>query len=87
MKLKKDIISHKIARQTVLLDLSRDETDDTMVSTNNTGAFLLELLQQDQTEESLIAALLEKYDVKEEIAKSHVQVFLEGLRELQFLDE
>ena len=87
MKLKSDMIARKVAGQTVLLDLSKDESDDKMVSTNGTGAFLVEQLQKGCTEEELLSALLEKYDVTEETAKEHIALFLDGLNSLGFLAE
>lgn len=87
MKLKADMIMKKVAGQTVLLDISKDETDDKMVSTNGTGAFLLEELKNDRTEEQLVQALFQKYAVAEDTAREHVHLFVDGLRSLGFLEE
>ena len=51
-----------------------------MMRLNPTGRFLWELLEQEQTEGSLVTALLERYDVSEEVASEDVAAFLEKLR-------
>lgn len=87
MTLKKGLVINEVAGQTIIVDLAKDEQEDKMVSTNKTGAFLLGLLQEGKTQADLVAAMLEKYDVDEPTASEHVQLFLNGLKELQFLEE
>lgn len=50
-----------------------------MVRMNASSAFLWELLEQDQTVETLTQALLGKYDVTAENAREDVQRFLKTL--------
>ena len=87
MKIKDSLVVSQVAGQTVIMDMSGIETEDKMVTTNKTGAFLLEMLKQEHTREELVAALLDKYAVTEETAKEHVRLFVEGLEELGFLDK
>ena len=47
-----------------------------MITVNNTGAYLWELLETEQTVDTLVAALLEKYDVAQEQARADVEAFL-----------
>ena len=47
-----------------------------MISLNETGAFLWECLQTAQTEETLVAKLLETYDVEETRATADVERFV-----------
>ena len=53
-----------------------------MLSGNTTGAFLWELLAQDQTEDTLTDALTGKYKVAREIALADVRHFLAKLRKV-----
>ena len=87
MTLKKDLVINEVAGQTIIVDLAKDEQEDKLVSTNKTGAFLLKLLQAGTTEDEMTAALLKKYEVDEPTAMQHIQLFLNGLKELQFLEE
>ena len=58
-----------------------------MMRLNSTGRFLWDLLEQEQTEGSLVAALLERYDVSEDVASKDVAAFLEQIRSTGALDE
>jgi len=50
-----------------------------MITVNPTSQFLWEQLATDQTADSLVAALLSKYDVAEELARKDVETFLETM--------
>ena len=50
-----------------------------MISVNETGAFLWQLLECEQTDQSLAAALAEEYQVTQEQALKDVGAFLEQL--------
>jgi len=51
-----------------------------MITVNQTGAFLWECLQTQQTLQSLVQALTDNYEVSESLAQQDVQGFLERLR-------
>ena len=54
---------------------------------NETAKFLFDLLQNDQTEDSLVSAMLEEYEITEDIARADVQEFLAILRDCDLLIE
>lgn len=54
---------------------------------NESARFLFDLLQTDQTEDSLVDAMLEEYDTTAEIARDDVRAFLATLRENGLLTE
>ena len=85
MKLKDGFILRQVAGKTVVLTC--DETLDLnmMITLNGTGAFLWEMLQEETTQEALVAALLGEYDVDEETAKASVAAFVEKLNANGFL--
>ena len=85
MKLKDGFILRQVAGKTVVLPC--DETLDLnmMITLNGTGAFLWEKLQEEITQEALVAALLGEYDVDEETAKASVAAFVEKLNANGFL--
>ena len=58
-----------------------------IVSLNEIGSFLFGLLQTEQTVDSLVAALLEEYEVEPEPARQDVLEFLEQLRSARLLIE
>lgn len=54
---------------------------------NETGQFLFELLQSEQTEETLVQAMLDTYEIDRENAVADIQAFLSVLRENGLLIE
>lgn len=58
-----------------------------VISLNELGKFLFALLQQEQTPESLVAAVTDSYDVDEQTARADVEDFLRSLREKKLLIE
>ncbi len=54
-----------------------------MVTMNGTGKFLWDLLEQDQTVESLAQALVDNYEVDLEKATQDVITYLEPLKPIQ----
>lgn len=58
-----------------------------VISLNELGRFLFELLNQEQTMDSLVAAVTAGYDVDELTARSDVERFVQSLREKELLIE
>lgn len=50
-----------------------------MITLNATGAYIWELLEKEQTPESLTAALVARYEVTEDRARADVDAFLKKL--------
>lgn len=50
-----------------------------MITLNDTGAYLWELLEQEQTVETLTAAMTERYDVEQALARKDVEAFVARL--------
>ena len=58
-----------------------------LAALNETGHFLFELLQSEQTEESLLQAMLETYEIDADTARADIDEFLALLRTNDMLDE
>lgn len=58
-----------------------------MITLNESGAFLWELLQNSVSEEELIEALCAEYEIGREIAVPDVKKFISVAREQDLLDE
>ena len=58
-----------------------------LMALNDTGAFLFQLLQSEQTEDSLVRAMLEEYDTDAATAQADVAEFLAMLRQHRLLVE
>lgn len=57
----------------------------TMISLNETGAFLWQLLENDIEINELEIAMMQRYNVEHEIAKKAVSEFIKSLRECDLL--
>lgn len=81
MKIKEGYILREVAGSYVVLPLGDATIDfNGMASLNETGSFLFEKMQQEITEEELVNALLERYEIDEETAKTDVNNFVNKLK-------
>jgi len=79
LKLKDGFILRQIAGETVVIPSGAELNLNMMITLNDTGCFLWERLQAGTTEDALVAALLEEYDVDEATARNQVVKFVEKL--------
>ena len=56
-----------------------------VITLNETGVFLFELLEKDTTEENLVASMLKEFDIDEATAKADVAEFVGKLKEAGLL--
>ena len=88
MKLDKNFVLRRVVDNAVLVPFGQKMVDfNGMISLNKVGAFLAEKLQEETTLESLVAAVVEKYDVDAETAAADVSRFLDELRANKALAE
>ncbi len=81
MKRNTDFLLRDVAGTMVIVPVGAAVNDfPGMMTVNATGAFLWELLEKEQTVQTLVAALLEDYEVSEETARADVEAFLEKLK-------
>ena len=81
MKLSEKYIIRQIAGETVILSGENDGFNGVML-TSEVGTRILELLQEGaDSEDALIAALLEEYEVEKEQLAEDVRTFLAELQE------
>ena len=87
MKLVEGFCIRKILDETIIIptgDAARCLSG--LIAVNETGEFLFELLQTEQTIESLVAEMLNEFDVDEETAEAGVTAFIDVLKENQMLE-
>ena len=85
MKLKMVFSVREVAGQTVAVPVGGSVDLNAMITLNNTGKFLFQLLENETDENTLTDALLAEYDVDEETARNAVQTFVRTLKEHDFL--
>ena len=87
MRLKDGFLLREIAGRTIAVPTNGDMDLNMMITLNGTGAFLWGKLQEDVSEEALVSALLEEYEVDETTARRSVEAFVGNLKENGFIDE
>ena len=88
MKLVEGFCTRKILEDTVIIPTGKAaHCLSGLISVNETGEFLFELLQTEQTMDSLLAAMLEEFEVEEEIAKADIEAFVKVLIENEMLEQ
>lgn len=87
MKLKEDFLLRKVADCYVVVPVGKATIDfNGMMNLNETGAFLWEQLEKEITQEELLKAMLEEYDVTEDVAKNDIENFIKKLKDGNLLE-
>ncbi|MER2081450.1 MAG: PqqD family protein [Ruminococcus sp.] len=87
MKIKEDFILRKVADSYVVVPVNSLTLNfNGIITLNETGAFLFELMQKGTEREELIAGLLREYEVTPEKAAVDVDKFIEKAKEANVLE-
>ena len=86
MKIKKELVKRDVAGDIILVPVGKTVYDSNgLFVLNELGEFLWDRLETADSEEALLRAVLEEYEVTEEIAREDIRKFLARLRELGIL--
>lgn len=86
MKANGELILREIAGEHILIPVGATALRiQGMISLTESGVLLWNRLQTECTEEDLVDAVLEEYDIDRETAEADVQAFLNQLRDLELL--
>lgn len=86
MKIKEGFVLREVAGDIVVIP-SGDTLDlNMMITLNETGRFLWELLEKGAEKEDLVQALTQEYEVSHEDANAHIDAFVAKLNENGLLD-
>lgn len=81
MKVKEGFVLKKMGTQAVVVAVgSASKVFNGMVKLNETGELMWGKLVEGATKEELVEAILDKYDITEEIASTDVERFIETLK-------
>lgn len=86
MKLKDGFVTHTLDGESILLAVG-DSDFSGMVRSNSSAAFIIECLKKDTTEDEIISAMMEKYEVTHETVKRDIKGVIAKLREIGAIDE
>ena len=87
MKIKSDYILKKIAGSYVVVPVRTRAVDFSgIIKLSETGAFLWEILSKGAEKETLLARMLEEYEVDEATASADINRFLQKLQEADLIE-
>ena len=87
MKLVEGFCVRKILDETIIIPTGKAaHCLSGLIAVNETGEFLFQLLQTEQTKGSLVAELLHEFEVEKEIAEADVEAFVNVLIENEMLE-
>ena len=88
MKVRDGFILREVGDQPVVVAVGgASQYFNGMVKLNASGKFLFEQLKDDKSEDDLVKAMTEKYEVDEETARKDVQSFVETLVKPGIIEE
>lgn len=88
MKLNKDIMLGNIdGKDFAIATGELAKTFNGIINNNPSANFIFNLLKTEQTEDSIVQAMLEKYDATEDVIRADVRELLDVLRNAGILEE
>ena len=85
MKLKDGFILREVAGQIMVLPTGEDLDPNMMITLNEVGKFIWQLLENDTDEAAIVAEILKEYDVDKATAETAVSNFIQKLKDNDFL--
>ena len=87
MKIKKQLIKRDIAGDTILVPVGKTVYDSNgLFVLNEVATFIWDNLPELDTQEEIVAKILEEYEVSQKEAAKDTAEFLGKLREMQIID-
>ena len=81
MKIKDGYMLREVAGNSVVVAVGKATLDfNGLITLNSTGAFLWKMLAKETTEEALITAMLDEYEIDERTAKTDIAEFMDKLK-------
>lgn len=88
LKRNDDFLLRRVGEANILVPLRQKVVNlQGVITLNETGAFIWELLKEERTPDELAEALVEEFDVEFDQAKKDVEEFLKQLKELGALQD
>jgi hypothetical protein len=81
VKISKEFVLREIAGNYIVVPFGEKAVSfRAMITLNKTGAFLWKQLEEERTEEELLAAILEEYDIDSKTAKADIAKFIKKIQ-------
>lgn len=80
MRINKEFVLREIAGDYVIIPTGQTVLEfNGLITVNEVGVVLWNMLQEEVTEDQLVEGILEEYDVEEEVAREDIREFLDRL--------
>lgn len=87
MEIKKKLIKREIAGDAFLVPLGKEIYDSNgLFFLSGIGEFIWDRLEQAQSREEILSAILEEYDVQEADARKDLDAFFDKLKSFEIID-
>lgn len=87
MKIKEGFILRTVAGQNVVVPVGSNAMNfNAAITLNDSAAFLWKQLESEKTEQELLVALTDEYEIDSATAKGDITVFLNVLKEHEILE-
>lgn len=87
MKIKEGFILRTVAGQNVVVPVGSNTMNfNAAITLNDSAAFLWKQLENEKTEQELLTALTEEYEIDSATARADISVFLNVLKEHEILE-
>jgi hypothetical protein len=81
MKVKEGYMLREVAGNSVVVAVGKATLDfNGLITLNSTGTFLWKLLEQETSEEALVIAILDDYEIDESTARIDIASFIDKLK-------
>lgn len=87
MKISDGFLLKTVAGKNIVISVGAEVNFNGMLTLNDTGVFLWNLLKNHTTKEEMLKKMLEEYDVEENIASTDIDNFLIKLRDAKILED
>ena len=87
MQIKKKLLKRQIAGDAFLVPLGKDVYDSNgLFLLTELGEYIWDRLEKANSQEDILSAILEEYDVEESVARKDLEDFFEKLKEFGIID-
>ena len=87
MRIKDGFMLRQFGDDYIVVAVGDDSEDfNKLITINSVGAFIYKFLSEDRTRDEVVKAMLDKYDVSEEIAVRDSEAFITNLKTAGLLD-
>lgn len=87
MKISEGFLLKSVVGKNIVVSVGAEVNFNGMLTLNDTGVYLWNLLQEDITKEELLNKMLNEYEIDEATASRDIDIFISKLRDAYILED